>query len=111
MEQKRIMELLVEASDIGQQKSHMEASERGQGYDRLVEIMDELKAAFPRELAVGASGTELVYGLFQTLFFETGRCRPEHLPQLFPFFAALCGDGNLYLGSATVPIDWSLLPK
>lgn len=113
MDQKRIMEILAEASKLGVKKAKGELSdrERGTAMERLVTLSQELEASVP-EGEVGSKSTEVVYGLLHTLFFGTLQARPEHLPQLFPFFAALLSDKNHYLGSAPVPIEWDLLfPK
>lgn len=111
MEQKHIFRLLNEASELVRNKASLPPSEREKIFERLETIFEELKSSIP-SLEVGSRSSELVLGLVDTLLTGTLNHRPEHLPQLFPFFAALCSDKNHYLGSAPVPIEWDLLlPK
>lgn len=104
MKQERILELLIEASQLGQKKNDDGAISLDDGV-RIAQIQNELNSN------VCLDRTDKPYAPFRvvvnSIYVDTVRNRPEYLPALFPVFAKLCGDEG---DQVVAKIDWSLLP-
>ena len=88
MDQSKIMALLNEAA----QPTCTE--------DRRYSIEHELSAALKNGSGFGI--------LFRKIFGDTIDFRPDVLPDLFPFFAIVCGDLN---GNGISYVNWDIIPK
>ena len=105
MRQQKIMELLREAAELGQISKAGKLSSKQLG--RIMRIQIELCDARYHHRGKEALGyNSAIDCIISSLYVDAIDNCPEALPQLFPAFAALCGDRET--GVWITKADWSI---
>ena len=101
MNQREILNLLKEAANS-------ESFERRHKIG--VELLEAAKAAIGKDALKTNTHAKGICMLLSSIFSQTSCNRPDLFPQLFPFFAAICGDRKTKSKELLANIDWSLVP-